>query len=108
MDVGLGMALAGWIGGVIFDMMGSYDLALIISVIASVAGTVSILLLEPTNKLLVPTRRSSPGQKGLNIPGAASPRLVVGRPEKSGCSRNVCILKGYTHQVSSFVLPLIL
>ena len=54
MDVGLGMALAGWIGGVIFDMMGSYDLALIISVIASVAGAVSILLLEPTNRLLLP------------------------------------------------------
>ena len=48
------MALGGWIGGVIFDMMGSYALALIISIIASVAGAVSILLLEPTNRLLIP------------------------------------------------------
>ena len=48
------MALGGWIGGVIFDMMGNYDLALIISVVASVAGAVSIVLLEPTNKLLIP------------------------------------------------------
>ena len=48
------MALGGWIGGVIFDMMGNYDLALIISIIASVAGAVSILLLEPTNRLLIP------------------------------------------------------
>ncbi len=54
LGAGLGMALGGWIGGVIFDMMGNYDLALIISVIASVAGAVSILLLEPTNKLLIP------------------------------------------------------
>ena len=34
--------------------MGDYDLALIISVVASVAGAVSIVLLEPTNKLLIP------------------------------------------------------
>ncbi len=54
LGAGLGMALGGWIGGVIFDMMGNYDLALIISVIASVAGAVSILLLEPSNKLLIP------------------------------------------------------
>ncbi|MXY21235.1 MAG: hypothetical protein F4Y49_07855 [Dehalococcoidia bacterium] len=40
--------------GVIFDMMGSYDLALIISVVASVAGAVSIVVLEPTNRLLIP------------------------------------------------------
>ncbi len=48
------MALGGWIGGVIFDMMVSYDLALIKSVIASVAGAVSIVLVEPTNRLLIP------------------------------------------------------
>ena len=41
-------------GGVIFDMKGNYDMVLIISVVASVAGAVSILLLEPTNKLLIP------------------------------------------------------
>ncbi len=54
LGAGLGMALGGWVGGVIFDMMGSYDIALIISIVASVAGAVSILLLEPTNKLLIP------------------------------------------------------
>ena len=54
LGAGLGMALGGWIGGVIFDMMGNYDLALIISVVASVAGAVSIVLLEPTNRLLIP------------------------------------------------------
>ena len=54
LGAGLGMALGGWIGGVIFDMMGNYDLALIISVIASVAGAVSILMLERTDRLLIP------------------------------------------------------
>ena len=51
---GLGMALGGWVGGVIFDMMGGYDLALWLSVFASIAGAFSILLLEPTNRLLIP------------------------------------------------------
>ncbi len=54
LGAGLGMALGGWIGGVIFDMVGSYDPALIISVVASVAGALSILLLERTDKLLIP------------------------------------------------------
>ena len=54
LGAGLGMALGGWIGGVIFDMMGNYDLALIISIVASVAGAFSILLLEPSNRLLIP------------------------------------------------------
>ncbi len=35
-------------------MTGGYDLALIISVIASVAGATSIVLLERTDKLLIP------------------------------------------------------
>ena len=41
-------------GGVIFDMKGNYDMVLIISVVANVAGAVRIARLEPTNKFLVP------------------------------------------------------
>ncbi len=44
-------SIGGWIGEVIFDMMSNYDLALIISWVVSVAGAVSIVLLEPTNRL---------------------------------------------------------
>ncbi len=51
---GMGMALGGWIGGVIFDITSSYDLALIVSIAASLAGAVCILLLEPTDRLLIP------------------------------------------------------
>ena len=54
LGAGLGMALGGWIGGVIYDFMGSYDLALVISVVASVMGAVSIVLLERTDRLLIP------------------------------------------------------
>ena len=54
LGAGLGMALGGWIGGVTFDITNSYDVALIISIAASLGGMVSIILLEPTTKLLIP------------------------------------------------------
>jgi MFS family permease len=51
---GLGMAFGGWVGGVVFDMFGGYEWALVISVAASLAGAVSIALLERPNRLLIP------------------------------------------------------
>ena len=50
----MGMALGGWLGGPIFDLTGSYDIVLWLSVVASVAGAVSILALESTRTLLIP------------------------------------------------------
>ena len=50
----LGMALGGWLGGPIFDITGSYDIALWLSVAASMVGAVSILALESTHRLLIP------------------------------------------------------
>ncbi|MDA0769638.1 MAG: hypothetical protein BZY79_01150 [SAR202 cluster bacterium Casp-Chloro-G4] len=54
LGAGLGMALGGWVGGPIYDMTGSYDLALMIAIVASLAGMVSIVVLEPTHKILIP------------------------------------------------------
>ena len=54
LGAGLGMALGGWIGGAIFDMFGGYGLALALSVVASLAGAISIGLLEPTDRALIP------------------------------------------------------
>jgi MFS family permease len=54
LGAGLGMALGGWIGGVLYDIYGTYDLALAVSILASIFGAVSILFLESTNKLLIP------------------------------------------------------
>ena len=54
LGAGLGMAVGGWIGGIIYDFTGGYDLALAISVVASVMGAVSIVMLERTDRLLIP------------------------------------------------------
>ena len=54
LGAGLGMAVGGWVGGIIYDIWGSYDLALVISVAASLLGAVSIVLLERTDRLLIP------------------------------------------------------
>jgi len=51
---GLGMALGGLMGSVIFDYLGSYDLAWVISIAASLSGVVCIFLLEPTSRILIP------------------------------------------------------
>ena len=51
---GLGMALGGLLGSVIFDRFGSFDLAWAISVGASLTGVVLILLLESPSRVLIP------------------------------------------------------
>lgn len=49
-----GMAVGGLMGSVIFDAFGSYDFAWALSIATSLGGVVCILLLEPTNRVLVP------------------------------------------------------
>ena len=56
---GMGMALGGLIGSVIFDRTGSYDIAWAISIAASLSGVVCILLLEPTSRMLIPNWEES-------------------------------------------------
>lgn len=51
---GLGMALGGWIPGKLFDITGTYDLAITISIVTSLAGMFFIFFLESTDKLLIP------------------------------------------------------
>ena len=71
LGAGLGMALGGWIGGPVFDIFGNYDWALWASIITSVAGAISILLLEPTDKLLIPDWEDRGDEK--NTASAAAP-----------------------------------
>ena len=54
LGAGLGMAVGGWIGGIVYDFTGTYNIALVISIIASIMGAVSIVLLERTDRLLIP------------------------------------------------------
>ena len=54
LGAGIGMAFGGWIGGPVFDIFGSYDWAIGISLLASLGGALSIVLLENPARLLIP------------------------------------------------------
>ena len=50
----LGMALGGLIGSVIYDTLGSYDVAWIVSVVVSLSGMFAIFMMESTKRVLIP------------------------------------------------------
>lgn len=54
MGAGLGMALGGLVGSVIYDRFGSYDLAWIVSIVASMGGMIAIISMESTERGLIP------------------------------------------------------
>ena len=54
LGAGIGMALGGWIGGPIFVLFDSYNWALVVSIVASAAGAISIVLLENPARQLIP------------------------------------------------------
>lgn len=88
---GLGMALGGLVGGVIYDFRnaeaptrylgfidvggGSYDLAWIISIAASLTGVVFILLLESSSYVLIPDWEESLPAEAQTAPATSSPRV---------------------------------
>ena len=83
---GFGMAVGGLVGGVVFDFRnaeaptrllgfidlggGSYDLAWAISIVASLAGVVFILLLESSSRVLIPDWEESLPREGQTTPAA--------------------------------------
>ena len=77
LGAGLGMALGGWIGGVVFDLTGGYEWALAISIAASLAGAVSILLLERTDRRLIPDWETEHLPEG--EPPAAAPKTQTAK-----------------------------
>lgn len=54
MGAGLGMALGGLIGSVVYDAFGSYNVAWIVSLFASLGGVVAIFTMESTKNELIP------------------------------------------------------
>ena len=54
MGAGLGMALGGLVGSVIYDSLGSYSAAWLVSFAASLSGMVAIITMESTKNELVP------------------------------------------------------
>ena len=59
LGAGMGMAVGGLLGGVVYDYFGSYDIAWFISIAASLGGAACILMLEPTSRLLIPNWEDS-------------------------------------------------
>ena len=51
---GLGMALGGLVGSVIYDVFGSYNVAWIVSLVASMGGMFAIFMMESTKRVLIP------------------------------------------------------
>ena len=54
LGAGLGMALGGALPGLVFDITGAYTWAIWLSAGFSLFGALSIVLLEPTKRLLIP------------------------------------------------------
>ena len=54
MGAGLGMALGALVGAWIYDTFGSYDVAWIVSLVASMAGMIAIFMMESTKRVLIP------------------------------------------------------
>ena len=51
---GSGMAFGAWVGGVLFEVLGTYNATIALSVGASVAGALILLSMESTGRLLIP------------------------------------------------------
>ena len=69
---GLGMAVGGLIGALAFDYFGSYDIAWIVSIGASMSGVVLIMLLEPTSRLLIPDWEDGLPENARSTPSAST------------------------------------
>ncbi len=54
MGSGLGMALGGLVGSVIYDAFGSYNVAWTVSLVASMGGMLAIFFMESTKRILIP------------------------------------------------------
>ena len=80
MGAGLGMALGGLIGSLVYDIFGSYNVAWLISIAASMGGVIGILLLEPTSRVLIPDWEESLPPEARTLPahgGGAAPAPAV-------------------------------
>ncbi len=65
---GSGMALGGLIGALIYDTLGSYDLAWVVAIAASLAGTLCILFLQSTSRVLIPDWEESLPAEARTVP----------------------------------------
>ncbi len=81
LGAGLGMALGGAIPGVVFDLTEGYTLAIWLSAAFSVAGAIAILMLEPTERLIIPDWQKEAmdsGQQSSSANRLLGPQPTVG------------------------------
>lgn len=72
MGAGLGMALGGLVGSVIYDAFGSYNVAWIVSLVASLGGMLAIFTMESTKRVLIPDwEKSLPEEAQTPAPASA-------------------------------------
>ena len=78
MGAGLGMALGGLVGGVVYDVFGSYNIAWLISMGASFGGAACILMLESTSQPLIPNwEESLPPEARSSPPASRQPDVAI-------------------------------
>ena len=56
---GAGMATGAWVGALLLGFFGAYDATIVLSTVASVAGALVLLSMEPTSRLLIPNWEDS-------------------------------------------------
>ena len=56
---GSGMAMGAWLGGALFWLFDSYTVTIIVSTLTSIAGSVVMMSMEPTSRILIPNWEDS-------------------------------------------------
>lgn len=79
LGAGLGMALGGVLPGMVFDITGAYTWAIWLSAGFSLFGAFSIVMLEPTKRLLIPDWEEVPARRDSQpLPGAPATASETG------------------------------
>jgi MFS family permease len=84
LGAGLGMALGGALPGMVFDITGGYTWAIILSAVFSLAGAISIVLLDQSKRQLIPDWPEME-TGAVTVGASASPaRITTGSSPASG------------------------
>ena len=77
----MGHAITTALGGLVYEIFGSYDVILLLSIAFSLGGVVVILMLEPTSKVLIPDWEQALPPEARSRPGVATGGAGTSLPE---------------------------